>query len=117
MQPRGALVLAFSGVLDTSLCAVRLGEDGWSVHSVYVDTGGALPVERQAIAAQARATGAAAHHEIDARHEVYDQFVRYLVQGNVLRGEVYPLSVAAERTQQALSVVDAARGLGARAVA
>jgi argininosuccinate synthase len=117
MQPRGALVLAFSGGLDTSFCAVRLREDGWTVHTVYVETGGASPAERQAIAAQARAVGAAAHHEIDARDEVYDRFVRYLVQGNVLRGEVYPLSVAAERTQQALSVVDAVRRLGARAVA
>jgi argininosuccinate synthase len=117
MQPRGALVLAFSGGLDTSFCAVRLRDDGWTVHTVYVETGGASPAERQAIAAQARAAGAAAHHEIDARHEVYERFVRYLVQGNVLRGEVYPLSVAAERTQQALSVVDAARRLGASAVA
>ena len=47
--------------------------------------------------------GAVQHHEIDARRAVYDRFVRFLIQGNVLRGEVYPLSVAAERTQQALS--------------
>ena len=48
---------------------------------------------------------------------VFDRFVRFLIQGNVLRGEVYPLSVAAERTQQALSVVEVARAIGARAVA
>ena len=57
------------------------------------------------------------HHEVDAREQVYDRFVRFLIQGNVLRGEVYPLSVAAERTQQALSVVEVARRIGARAVA
>jgi argininosuccinate synthase len=84
---------------------------------VYVDTGGATPAERAAIRRQAEAVGAAGHHEVDARERVYDRFVRYLIQGNVLRGEVYPLSVAAERTQQALSVVDAARRIGARAVA
>ena len=61
--------------------------------------------------------GAVAHHEVDARAEVFDRFVRYLIQGNVLRGEVYPLSVAAERTQQALSVVEVARTIGAKAVA
>ena len=117
MQPRGTLVLAFSGGLDTSFCVARLAQDGWTVHTVYVETGGASAAERGAIAAQARAVGASAHHEIDARREVYDRFVRYLIQGNVLRGEVYPLSVAAERTQQALSVVEAARRVGARAVA
>ena len=57
------------------------------------------------------------HHEVDARALVYDRFVRFLIQGNVLRGEVYPLSVAAERTQQALSVAEVARRIGARAVA
>ncbi len=117
MQARGALALAFSGGLDTSFCVPRLAEAGWTVHTVYVDTGGAAAAERAAIAAQACAVGAAEHHEIDARLEVYDRFVRYLIQGNVLRGEVYPLSVAAERTQQALSVVAAARRIGARAVA
>ena len=53
------------------------------------------------------------HHEVDARAAVFDRFVRYLIQGNVLRGEVYPLSVAAERTQQAISVIEAARAIGA----
>jgi argininosuccinate synthase len=117
MQPRGSLALAFSGGLDTSFCVARLADDGWRVHTVYVETGGATRDERAAIAAQARAVGAVEHHEVDARQDVFDRFVRYLIQGNVLRGEVYPLSVAAERTQQALSLVAAARRIGARAVA
>lgn len=116
MQDR-LLALAFSGGLDTSYCARRLADQGWVVHTVYVDTGGAGPAERAAVAAQARAAGACEHHEVDARSEVFHRFVRYLIQGNVLRGEVYPLSVAAERTQQALSVVELARRIGARAVA
>jgi argininosuccinate synthase len=111
------LALAFSGGLDTSFCVPRLAEDGWAVHTVYVDTGGSTPDERAAIRRQAERVGAVSHHEIDARAQVYDRFVRFLIQGNVLRGEVYPLSVAAERTQQALSVVEAARRIGARAVA
>jgi argininosuccinate synthase len=111
------LALAFSGGLDTSYCVARLREEGWAVHTVYVNTGGAGPEERAAIRAQALAVGAAEHHEIDARAEVFDRFVRFLIQGNVLRGEVYPLSVAAERTQQAISVIETARSIGARAVA
>ena len=118
MQPSGgSLALAFSGGLDTSYCVPRLAEDGWTVHTVYVDTGGSTPEQRAAIRRQAGVVGAVSHHEVDARDLVYDRFVRFLIQGNVLRGEVYPLSVAAERTQQALSVVETARALGARAVA
>jgi argininosuccinate synthase len=111
------LALAFSGGLDTSYCVPRLTDAGWSVHTVYVNTGGSSRQERDAIRKQAQAVGAVEHHEIDARQEVYDRFVRFLVQGNVLRGEAYPLSVAAERTQQALSLVEAAGKIGARAVA
>src|SRR4051794_34695818 len=109
--------LAFSGGLDTSYCVPRLAEEGWAVHTVYVDTGGSTAAERAAIRRQAEAVGAVEHHEVDARAQVYDRFVRFLIQGNVLRGEVYPLSVSAERTQQALSVVEVARGIGAEAVA
>ncbi len=111
------LALAFSGGLDTSYCVPRLAREGWAVHTVYVNTGGAGAAERAAIRLQAERVGAVAHHEVDAREQVYQRFVRFLIQGNVLRGEVYPLSVAAERTQQALSLVDAARRIGALAVA
>ena len=111
------VALAFSGGLDTSYCVARLSADGWTVHTVWVDTGGTQSGDRQAIERQALACGAAQHHAVDARGPVFDRFVRFLIQGNVLRGEVYPLSVAAERTQQAISLVDVAREIGATAVA
>ncbi len=111
------LALAFSGGLDTSLCVPFLAERGWAVHTVYVNTGGATSADLDAIARQAAAVGAVKHHVVDARQAVFDRFVRYLIQGNVLRGGVYPLSVAAERTQQALSVIEVARQIGATAVA
>ncbi len=114
---RGVLVLAFSGGLDTSYCVPRLRDAGWTVHTAFVDTGGTTSAQRDAIRAQALAVGAAEHHAVDARRAVFDGFVRWLIQGNVLRGAVYPLSVAAERTQQALSVIEVARAVGARAVA
>jgi argininosuccinate synthase len=116
-SPRGTIALAFSGGLDTSYCVPRLADAGWDVHTVHVDTGGSSSADRSAIRQQAERVGASRHHEIDARQAVYDRFVRFLIQGNVLRGEVYPLSVAAERTQQALSVLEVARRIGARAVA
>src|SRR3990170_1266703 len=110
------LALAFSGGLDTSYCVPRLAELGYAVHTVYVNTGGSSAEEPAAIRRQAEAVGAVRHHEVDARHDVFNRFVRYLIQGNVLRGEVYPLSVAAERTQQAIALVEAARAIGATAV-
>ncbi len=114
MQPTRPLVaLAFSGGLDTSYCVPRLADDGWAVETVFVNTGGTTAADRAAIRRQAGAVGALRHHEVDARAAVFDRFVRYLLQGNVLRGEVYPLSVAAERTQQAISVIEAARAMGA----
>ena len=116
MQNR-LIALAFSGGLDTSWCVPHLKDLGWTVHTVFVDTGGTTPEDRAAVRAQALAVGAAEHHEVDARSAVFDRFVRYLIQGNVLRGEVYPLSVAAERTQQAIAVIEAARKVGAQAVA
>jgi argininosuccinate synthase len=111
------VALAFSGGLDTSYCVPRLAEGGWAVHTVYVDTGGTSADERAGIRRQALAVGAVEHHEVDAKDLVYRRFVRYLIQGNVLRGEVYPLSVAAERCQQAISVLEVAHRIGARAVA
>ena len=115
MQP--TVALAFSGGLDTSYCVPRLAEQGYGVQTVFVNTGGASREQCAAILAQAMAVGSAGHHEIDARAAVFDRFVRVLIQANVLRGEVYPLSVAAERTQQAMSVVEVARRIGATAVA
>lgn len=110
-------VLAFSGGLDTSFCVPYLAAQGWEVHTAYVNTGGAAAADLEAIARQAAAVGSARHHAVDARQAVFDRFVRFLIQGNVLRGEVYPLSVAAERTQQALSAIEVARAVGATAIA
>lgn len=113
----GAVALAFSGGLDTTWCVALLAEEGRAVHAVRVDTGGVDEAERDGVRERALAAGAAAFHAVDARKAVWDRFVRWLVQGNVLRGGVYPLSVAAERTQQAISVVEVARAVGATAVA
>src|SRR5512147_1724555 len=108
------VVLAFSGGLDTSFCVAWLAaEKGAEVITVTVNTGGMDRAELDRIAAQSRAVGAAAHREVDARASVFDHFVATLIRGNVLRGGVYPVSVAAERTQQAIEVARVARELGA----
>lgn len=112
------VVLAFSGGLDTTFCAAWLRrERGDEVVTVTVDTGGMDRSTLDAVAAQARAAGAVEHREVDARHKVWQNFISFLVRGNVLRGAVYPVSVAAERTQQAVEVARVAREVGADAVA
>ncbi len=112
-----SLVLAFSGGLDTSFCALWLQEQGYTVHTVTVDTGGFSPEELERIRQQALALGVASHRTVDGRARLFDRYLRYLIYGNVLRGQVYPLSVSAERVAQAELVVKAARELGATALA
>ncbi len=112
------MVLAFSGGLDTSYCVkYLLHEQQLEVHTALVDTGGFRPDELAAIEARAYALGAATHRTLDRTQDFYERAVRYLIFGNVLRNQTYPLSVSAERMFQALAIAEYARQLGATYVA
>lgn len=112
------VVLGFSGGLDTSFCAKYLNDDrGYEVHSVIVNTGGFDSRELDEIAAHARRLGVYNHTAIDAVQEYYDTIVKYLVFGNCLKNNTYPLSVSAERLCQALQIARYAREVQADAVA
>ncbi|HQT94246.1 MAG TPA: argininosuccinate synthase [Thermoanaerobaculaceae bacterium] len=112
------IALAFSGGLDTSFCIPWLAERyGAAVTTVTVDTGGISPADRAGLEARALALGAERHVLIDARARYFDETLRHLIAGNVLRGQVYPLCVGAERSLQARLVAEAARAAGAEAVA
>ncbi len=112
------IVLAFSGGLDTSFCAVWLREErDADVVSVTVDTGGFSPEALRAIEQRAHDLGVTEHRTVDARADVYDRFVAWLVRGHVLRGGVYPLSVGCERVAQAEAVGAVARAVGADGIA
>lgn len=113
-----SIVLAYSGGLDTSFCVPYLKETyDEPVYTVTVNTGGVSPSDSSALADRARALGAEEHFTIDARRTLYDQLLSYLIKGNVLRGQVYPLCVGPERIVQAAHVVEIAQKVGARAVA
>ncbi len=113
-----AIVLAFSGGLDTSFCVPYLKEThGEPVYTVTVNTGGLTDEDEKALVEKARALGAEAHHTIDGRTELFWNHLSYLIKGNVLRGSVYPLCVGPERVTQAQKIVEMARALNARAVA
>jgi argininosuccinate synthase len=112
------IVLAFSGGLDTTFCVLWLQKElGADVITATVDTGGFAPDELTAIANRSKSLGALEHRTIDGRAEVFSRFAVPLIQGNVLRGRAYPLSVAAERVLQAEVVARLAREVGADGVA
>ncbi|GHB66866.1 argininosuccinate synthase [Persicitalea jodogahamensis] len=112
------VVLAFSGGLDTSFCVKYLAEDqGYDVYSVLVDTGGFSDEELKTIEANAYALGVKQHTTVDRTKEYYSDCIRYLVFGNILKNNTYPLSVSAERIFQAVAVAEYAREIGASAIA
>lgn len=112
------VVLGFSGGLDTSYCVKYLkDEKGYEVHSILVNTGGFTQQELTAIEQHARNLGVASHKTVDATQDYYDRIVRYLIYGNILKNNTYPLSVSAERLSQALHVAEHAINLQATAVA
>lgn len=117
MTTRPRCVIAFSGGLDTSLCAVWLREEhGYEVITATVDTGGFDADELQAIEDRSRELGAIAHHTIDATAELFDDWIRHLIAANYRKGGVYPLSVGVERVVQAKHLVRIAAEHGATAV-
>ncbi|MGL5274305.1 argininosuccinate synthase [Myroides sp.] len=112
------VVLAFSGGLDTSFCVIYLKEElGYEVHSVAVNTGGFDAEEVKAIEERAYALGVASHKTIDETEDYYNDSVKYLIFGNVLKNATYPLSVSAERVCQATAIANYAKKIGAQAVA
>ncbi len=112
------VILGFSGGLDTTFCVKYLSEDkGYEVHSVIVNTGGFTADELKQIEAHAYALGVKSHKTVDAVVGYYDRIIKYLVMGNVLKNNTYPLSVSAERLVQALHIAEHAMALGADAVA
>ncbi|MGI6074620.1 MAG: argininosuccinate synthase [Fermentimonas sp.] len=112
------VVLAFSGGLDTSFCVPYLiNEKGMEVHTVIVNTGGFTNEEAAKIEERALKLGATTHTCIDAVEEYYSKGIKYLIFGNVLKNDTYPLSVSSERFFQAMAVLKHVKELGADAVA
>ncbi|MEO6733674.1 MAG: argininosuccinate synthase domain-containing protein [Ferruginibacter sp.] len=116
--PRGSkVVLGFSGGLDTSFCVKYLTlEKGYEVHSVVVNTGGFSEEELKQIEAHAYTLGVKTHTTINAVKSYYDKIIKYLVYGNVLKNNTYPLSVSAERLSQALFIAEHVKKTDASAV-
>ena len=112
------VVLAFSGGLDTSFCAIYLAEEkGLEVHSAVANTGGFSTEELEAIEKKAYSLGVKSHKTLDITADYYGKGIRYMIYGNVLRNNTYPISVSSERIFQALAVIEYAKKIGAQYVA
>lgn len=112
------VVLGFSGGLDTTYCVKYLTEEkGYEVHSVIVNTGGFTEDELRKIEAHAYKLGVKTHTTVDAVKSYYDKIIKFLVFGNVLKNNTYPLSVSAERLSQAVFIAEHVQRMHADIVA
>jgi argininosuccinate synthase len=112
------IVLAYSGGLDTSFLVPWVAEQYQRpIITVTVDTGGIDAAAAKTLQERAFALGAIAHHQVDARADYYEQVLRFLIMGNVRRGQLYPLCVGAERVMQAQTIALMARKLGTHSIA
>nr|WP_217703401.1 argininosuccinate synthase domain-containing protein [Flavobacterium agri] len=111
------VVLAYSGGLDTSFCLKYLQQQGYEVHTILVNTGGFSNDELSAIEKRACELGSKAHVNADIVDKYYEKAIKFLVFGNVLKNNTYPLSVSAERVFQAIEAIQYAKTIGASAIA
>ena len=116
MSSTKKLVIAYSGGLDTSYCAVSLSKE-YDVHAVSVNTGGFTQKEIDHIESNAYKMGVSTYKNINAVPSFYQKVIKYLVFGNVLKNNTYPLSVSAERIIQAIEIVEYAKSIGAEYIA
>ena len=114
---KNKVVIAYSGGLDTSYCAHLMASDQQNeVYAVTVNTGGFSSAEVASIEEKALAFGVSHYECIDARERLYNEVLRFLIYGNVLRNNTYPLSVSAERATQAMVLIEYAKKVGANAI-
>ena len=112
------VLLAFSGGLDTSFCAMYLAQEkGYEVHTAVANTGGFSDEELKLIEDKAFRLGAKTHVALDVTQEYYEKSIKYMVFGNVLRNGTYPISVSSERIFQAIAIINYAKEIGADYVA
>ncbi|NCB67499.1 MAG: argininosuccinate synthase [Bacteroidia bacterium] len=112
------VLLAFSGGLDTSFCAMYLAQEkGYEVHTAVANTGGFSEEELKVIEDKAYRLGAKSHVALDVTKDYYEKSIKYMVFGNVLRNGTYPISVSSERIFQAIAIINYAKEIDAQYVA
>ncbi len=111
------VVVAFSGGLDTSYTVMKLSQDGWEVYAACANTGGFNAEQLKTNEENAYKLGAKAYVTLDVTQEYYEKSLKYMIFGNVLRNNCYPISVSSERIFQAIAIARYAKEIGADAIA
>ena len=111
------VVVAFSGGLDTSYTVMKLSQDGWEVYAACANTGGFSAEQLKTNEENAYKLGAKAYVTLDVTQEYYEKSLKYMIFGNVLRNNCYPISVSSERIFQAIAIARYAKEIGADAIA
>jgi len=111
------VVLAYSGGLDTSYCVLYLQDQGYNVHAVHINTGGFDDDEVAELEGRALSMGAVTFKSINNEQDYYAKCLRYLLYGNVLRNNTYPLSVSSERVFQSIAILEYCEEINAKYVA
>ena len=111
------VVVAFSGGLDTSYTVMKLKNEGYDVYAACANTGGFSPEQLKTNEENAYKLGAKAYVTLDVTHEYYEKSLKYMIFGNVLRNNCYPISVSSERIFQAIAIARYAKEIGADAIA
>lgn len=111
------VVVAFSGGLDTSYTVMKLANEGWEVYAACANTGGFSAEQLKKNEENAYKLGAAQYVTIDVTQEYYQKSLKYMIFGNVLRNNCYPISVSSERIFQAIAIARFAKEIGADAIA
>lgn len=112
------VVVAYSGGLDTSYTVMYLAkEKGFEVYAACADTGGFSPEQLKENEENAYKLGATKYVTLDVTREYYEKSLKYMIYGNVLRNNVYPVSVSSERIFQGMAIARYAKEIGADAIA
>ena len=117
MEQKKKVVVAYSGGLDTSYTVMKLTQDGWDVYAACANTGGFNPEQLKTNEENAYKLGAKAYVTLDVTQEYYEKSLKYMIFGNVLRNNCYPISVSSERIFQAIAIARYAKEIGADAIA
>lgn len=111
------VVVAFSGGLDTSYTVIKLTEEGYDVYAACANTGGFSAAQLKENEANAYKLGAVKYVTLDVTQEYYEKSLKYMIYGNVMRNNCYPISVSSERIFQAIAIARYANEIGAHAIA
>ena len=116
-EKKKKVVVAFSGGLDTSYTVMKLSKDGYEVYAACANTGGFSEEQLKKNEENAYKLGAKAYVTLDVTQEYYEKSLKYMIFGNVMRNNCYPISVSSERIFQAIAIARYAKEIGADAIA